>query len=162
MPTLEEITYEAGRTALSDQESVVAGVRQRTGTQLAAHALYAELYEQAAAEADADTLGWLAAGGFGYQKLRTENAKKRHANDSGAGCSSISPFLVKIKRGLDGSGEKGLLAIEEDADLRSQAVRGNGGHVVAAHDGSSGETVLFPPPVPLSRARGSLWLWARR
>jgi hypothetical protein len=38
--------------------------------------LYKELYEQAAAEAEADTLGWLAAAGFGYQKLRTENAKK--------------------------------------------------------------------------------------
>jgi hypothetical protein len=30
MPTLEEITYDAGRSALSDQESLVAGVRQRT------------------------------------------------------------------------------------------------------------------------------------
>jgi hypothetical protein len=127
MPRLEEITYEAGRAALADQESVVAGVRQRTGTQLAAHALvasflgattvharglhlwgwvalaalvaglvisavllapwklkfavdandlYGELYEQAAAEAEADTLGWLAAAGFGYQRLRAENTKK--------------------------------------------------------------------------------------
>lgn len=41
MPTLEEITYEAGRSALSDQESTVAGIRQRTGTLLAAHALVA-------------------------------------------------------------------------------------------------------------------------
>ncbi|MHB8243364.1 MAG: hypothetical protein ACYDHN_15415 [Solirubrobacteraceae bacterium] len=127
MPTLEEITYEAGRSALADQESVVAGVRQRTGMQLAAHALvasflgatavharglhtwswvalaalvtglvvsaillapwklkfavdagdlYRELYDQAAAEAEADTLGWLAAAGFGYQKLRAENGDK--------------------------------------------------------------------------------------
>jgi len=35
-----------------------------------------ELYEQALAEAEADTLGWLAAAGFGYQKLREENARK--------------------------------------------------------------------------------------
>ena len=127
MPTLEEITYEAGRAALADQESIVSGVRQRTGTQLAAHALvasflgatavharglhtwgwvalvilvaglvvsavllapwqlkfavdavdlYKELYPQAAKEADADTLGWLAAAGFGYQQLRAENHKK--------------------------------------------------------------------------------------
>jgi hypothetical protein len=127
MPTLEEITYDAGRAALADQESGVAGARQRTGTQLAAHALvasflgattvharglhawgwvalaalvaglvvsaillapwklkfavdasdlYRELYKQASAEADADTLGWLAAAGFGYQKLRAENTKK--------------------------------------------------------------------------------------
>jgi MFS family permease len=125
--TLEEITYEAGRSALADQESLVAGVRQRTGTLLAAHALvasflgattvraqglhswgwvalvalvlglvaaaillapwklkfaidarelYDELYEQAAREAPTDTLGWLAEAGYGYQKLREENALK--------------------------------------------------------------------------------------
>jgi hypothetical protein len=127
VPALEEITYDAGRSALRDQESLVAGIRQRTGTLLAAHALvasflgattvrargihalswialatlvlglvaaaillapwrlklavdarelYDELYEQAAAEAEAETLGWLAAAGYGYQKLRTENASK--------------------------------------------------------------------------------------
>ncbi len=125
--TLEEITYEAGRSALSDQDSLVAGIRQRTGTLLAALALvasflgattvraqglqplgwvaltalvlglaaaavllapwqlkfavdarelYDELYQQALAESDADTLGWLAAAGFGYQRLREENAPK--------------------------------------------------------------------------------------
>ena len=41
-----------------------------------ARQLYDELYEQAAAEADAGTLGWLAAAGYGYQALRVENAKK--------------------------------------------------------------------------------------
>lgn len=41
MLTLEQITYDAGRAALADQESVVAGIRQRTGTLLAAHALVA-------------------------------------------------------------------------------------------------------------------------
>lgn len=112
---------------MADQESLVAGVRQRTGTLLAAHALvasflgattvraqglhglgwvalaalvfglllaaillapwqlkfavdarelYDELYEQASAEAAADTLGWLAAAGYGYQRLREENAAK--------------------------------------------------------------------------------------
>jgi hypothetical protein len=122
---LEEIVYEAGRDALADQEALVAGVRQRTGTLLAAHALvasflgaatiresgldawgwiaisllviglvaagvllapwrlkfavdarelHAELYEQATAEADAGTLGWLAAAGYGYQALREKNA----------------------------------------------------------------------------------------
>lgn len=127
MPRLEEITYEAGRSALADQESLVAGVRARTGTLLAAHALvasflgatvvrdqgldalgwvalsalvlglvaaaillapwqlkfavdarelYGELYEQALAEAEGDTLGWLAAAGYGYQELREENAAK--------------------------------------------------------------------------------------
>lgn len=127
MRTLEEITYEAGRSALADQESLVAGIRQRTGTLLAAHALvasflgattvrsqglhwwgwvalaalvlglvaaaillapwklkfaidarelYDELYEQAAREASADTLGWLAEAGYGYQALREKNAEK--------------------------------------------------------------------------------------
>jgi hypothetical protein len=126
MPTrLEEIAYEAGRDALADQETLVTGIRQRTGTLLAAHALvasflgattvreaglgfwgwvalaslvlgliaaavllapwklkfavdapqlYDEFYEQAAAEADADTLGWLAGVGFSYQALREANA----------------------------------------------------------------------------------------
>jgi hypothetical protein len=124
---LEEITYEAGRHALADQDALVSGIRQRTGTLLAAHALvasflgattiraqgvqawgsvaltalvvglvvaavllapwqlkfavdardlYSELYEQAAEEAPADTLGWLAAAGYGYQALREENADK--------------------------------------------------------------------------------------
>jgi hypothetical protein len=42
MPTrLEEIAYEAGREALADQEALVSGIRQRTGTLLAAHALVA-------------------------------------------------------------------------------------------------------------------------
>ena len=127
MPRLEEITYDAGRHALADQETLVSGVRQRTGTLLAANALvasflgsatiraqgletlgwialvalvlglivsavllapwqlkfavdarelYDELYEQASAEAEADTLGWLAAAGYGYQALRAENARK--------------------------------------------------------------------------------------
>jgi hypothetical protein len=121
---LEEITYDAGRQALADQETIVAGIRQRTGTLLAAHALvasflgaatiraygftppawialamlvlglcgsavllapwklrfaidapelYAELYEQAAEEAESETLGWLAAAGYGYQALRVAN-----------------------------------------------------------------------------------------
>ncbi len=39
--TLEEITYEPGRSALADQESLVAGIRRRTGTLLAAPALVA-------------------------------------------------------------------------------------------------------------------------
>lgn len=124
MPTLEQITYEAGRDALADQESVVAGIRQRTGTLLAAQSivasflgaaairahgvhllawaaiatlvvglalaaavlspwklkfavdaneLYADLYDQAFEEAEGDTLGWLAAAGFGFQKIRKEN-----------------------------------------------------------------------------------------
>jgi hypothetical protein len=127
MPTLEEVTYETGRSALSDQDSIVSGIRQRTGTLLAAHALvasflgattvhahglhglgwvavaalllglvvaaillapwrlkfaidaselYDEFYEQAAAEASGDTLGWLAAVGYTYQALREENAPK--------------------------------------------------------------------------------------
>jgi hypothetical protein len=41
MQTLEQIAYDAGRTALAEQESRVAGMRQGTGTLLAAHALVA-------------------------------------------------------------------------------------------------------------------------
>ena len=39
-----------------------------------ARELYDQLYRQAAEEADADTLGWLASAGYGYQDLRAENA----------------------------------------------------------------------------------------
>ena len=125
VPTLEEITYEAGRSALADQESLVSGIRQRTGTLLAANAivasflgattirdqglqflgwvavtalvlalvvaaillapwrlkfavdareLYDQLYQRAAEEADAETLGWLATAGYLYHDLRAENA----------------------------------------------------------------------------------------
>jgi len=125
VPTLEEVVYEAGRSALADQDGVVTGLRQRTGTLLAAHALvasflgattvkakglhgfgwgavaalvlglvaaavllapwklrfaldarqlYGELYDDALAEAEADTLGWLVSAAYGYQELREKNA----------------------------------------------------------------------------------------
>jgi hypothetical protein len=61
MPTLEEITYEAGRSALADQESLVAGVRQRTGTLLAAHALVASFLGATTVRAQGlEALGWVA------------------------------------------------------------------------------------------------------
>jgi hypothetical protein len=59
--TLEDITYEAGRSALSDQESIVAGVRQRTGTLLAAHALVASFLGATAVRTEGlQPLGWVA------------------------------------------------------------------------------------------------------
>jgi hypothetical protein len=127
VPTLEEIVFQTGRDALADQDSVVTGIRQRTGTLLAAHALvasflgattvkakglhgfswaalvalvlglvisamllsnwklrfaidapdfYAELYDEAAAEAEADTLGWLVSAAYGYHNLRRTNTKR--------------------------------------------------------------------------------------
>ncbi len=61
MRTLEEITYEAGRSALADQESLVAGVRQRTGTLLAAHALVASfLGATTVRDQGLHALGWVA------------------------------------------------------------------------------------------------------
>jgi hypothetical protein len=127
VPTVEEIVFQAGRDALADQNGVVTGIRQRTGTLLAAHALvasflgattvkakglhgfswaalvalllgliisaillsnwklrfaidapdlYRELYEEATAEADAETLGWLVSAAYGYHNLRSENARR--------------------------------------------------------------------------------------
>jgi hypothetical protein len=54
--------------------------------------LYGQLFEQAAAEAEAETLGWLAAAGYGYQALRKENTPKvrRMSRMSGA----LSALLV--------------------------------------------------------------------
>lgn len=61
MPRLEEIAYDAGRHALADQEAFVAGIRQRAGTLLAAHALVASfLGATALREAGATPLTWLA------------------------------------------------------------------------------------------------------
>ena len=64
MPTrLEEIAYEAGREALADQEALVAGIRQRTGTLLAAHALVASfLGATTIREVGLGFWGWLALG----------------------------------------------------------------------------------------------------
>jgi hypothetical protein len=127
VPTLEEIVFQAGRDALADQDGVVTGIRQRTGTRLAAHALvasflgattvkakgvhgfswaalvalvlgliisavllsnwklrfavdapdlYAELYDDAVAEAELGTLGWLVSAAYGYHNLRRANAKR--------------------------------------------------------------------------------------
>ncbi|MGN6189446.1 MAG: hypothetical protein ACTHOE_11135 [Conexibacter sp.] len=44
MKTPEEIAYDAGRQALAVQESLVSGIRQRTGTLVAAHALVASFF----------------------------------------------------------------------------------------------------------------------
>lgn len=61
MRTLEEITYEAGRSALADQESLVAGVRLRTGTLVAAHALVASFLGATVVRAQGlNALGWVA------------------------------------------------------------------------------------------------------
>ncbi|HEX6388025.1 MAG TPA: hypothetical protein VFZ89_01210 [Solirubrobacteraceae bacterium] len=61
MKTLEEITYEAGRHALADQDAHVAGIRQRTGTLLAAHALVASFLGSATIRAQGlDALGSIA------------------------------------------------------------------------------------------------------
>jgi hypothetical protein len=58
---IEEITYEAGRHALADQESLVAGIRQRTGTLLAAHALVASfLGATTLTTMGLDALAWVA------------------------------------------------------------------------------------------------------
>jgi len=59
MRTLEDITYEAGRSALADQEGLVTGIRQRTGTLLAAHALVASFLGATAVRARGlHALGW--------------------------------------------------------------------------------------------------------
>jgi hypothetical protein len=60
---LEEITYDAGRAALADQEALVSGIRQRAGTLLAAHALVASFFGGPAIERDGfDLFTWTAVG----------------------------------------------------------------------------------------------------
>jgi hypothetical protein len=51
VPTLEDVVFEAGRSALADQDAVVTSIRQRTGTLLAAHALVASFLGATTVEA---------------------------------------------------------------------------------------------------------------
>lgn len=61
MATLEDNTYDAGCHALADQEALVAGIGQRTGTLLAAHALVASFLGGATIRvAGLDALGSIA------------------------------------------------------------------------------------------------------
>lgn len=63
MARLEDITYDAGRHALADQEALVSGIRQRTGTLLAAHALVASFLGATVIRAHGlDGFGWIALG----------------------------------------------------------------------------------------------------
>jgi hypothetical protein len=55
--TLEDIIYDAGRAALADQEATIAGIRQRTGTLLAAQALVASFLGSSVLRSDGFT-GW--------------------------------------------------------------------------------------------------------
>jgi hypothetical protein len=80
---LEEITYEAGRHALADQEALVAGIMQRTGMLLAAHALVASFLGAAVIRAHGlDGFGWIALCalvlglGYSYQAMREMNERK--------------------------------------------------------------------------------------
>lgn len=61
MSTLEQITYDAGRHALADQEGFVAGLRQRAGTLLAAHALVASFLGGTVLQDEgSSTFSWMA------------------------------------------------------------------------------------------------------
>ncbi len=61
MARLEDIAYEAGLHALADQESLVSGIRQRTGMLLAANALVASFLGAATIRAHGlDVFGWIA------------------------------------------------------------------------------------------------------
>lgn len=61
MPHLEEITYDIGRAALADQESLVSGIRSRTGTLVAAQALVASFLGGAVADRGSfGVFGWAA------------------------------------------------------------------------------------------------------
>lgn len=61
MPYLEEITYDLGRAELADQESLVSGIRARTGTLVATQALVASFLGGAAADRGSfGVLGWSA------------------------------------------------------------------------------------------------------
>jgi hypothetical protein len=52
--------------------------------------LYAELYDEAAAEAESDTLGSLVSAGYGYHNLRRTNAKRSGSWASSSPCWAFS------------------------------------------------------------------------
>jgi len=60
MHTLEDITYDAGRHVLADQERLVAGIRQRTSALLAAQALVASFLGGETFRERPTALAWLA------------------------------------------------------------------------------------------------------
>ncbi|HET6447785.1 MAG TPA: hypothetical protein VFG31_01650 [Conexibacter sp.] len=63
MTTPEEIAYDAGRQALAAQESLVAGIRQRTGTLVAAQALVASFLGATTLRTDGlQVWSWIALG----------------------------------------------------------------------------------------------------
>jgi hypothetical protein len=90
MKRLEEIVYEAGRDALADQEGLVAGVfasaparcwpptrwSPRSSAPRRSARPDSTPGNRSVAEADAGTLGWLAAAGYGYHALRENNATR--------------------------------------------------------------------------------------
>lgn len=60
-PRLEEVTYDMSRAALADQESLVTGIRSRTGTLIAVQALVASFLGRAAIEeGPLGVAGWAA------------------------------------------------------------------------------------------------------
>jgi hypothetical protein len=79
--------FQAARDALADQDSVVTGVRQRTGTLLAAHALVASFLGAAAVKAKGrHDFGWAALAtlvlGLVVSALLVSNWKLRFATDA--------------------------------------------------------------------------------
>jgi len=87
MPRLEEVVYQAGRDALADQDAIVTGIRQRTGTLLAAHALVASFLGATTVKAKGlHGWGWLAVAalvvGLGLAAVLLSNWKLRFAIDA--------------------------------------------------------------------------------
>lgn len=87
VPRLEEIVYEAGRNALADQDAVVSGIRQRTGTLLAAHALVASFLGATTVKAKGlHGWGWLAVAalviGLALAAILLSNWRLRFAVDA--------------------------------------------------------------------------------
>lgn len=119
MTTPEEIAYDAGRQALAAQESLVTGIRQRTGTLVAAHALvasffgaatlrtdgllapwrlrfaldarvlYADIFDGLPSVVTSDSPVWVAAAGFAYQRVHDENVPLIRAMSALSGVLSI-------------------------------------------------------------------------
>ena len=112
--------------------------------------LYDELYEQAAREAPADTLGWLAEAGYGYQALRKKNAAKvrRMSQLSGAlGVLMVVQTLAWLAA-LAVQSEHGTEASTAGPDQNAFDInrhRGGTRRIVAASDSSTWSKQIARP-----------------
>jgi hypothetical protein len=106
----------------------VAGIRQRTGTLLAAHALIAsflggttirvEGLEALSWLVPGSLVGWLAAAGFGYQALRSRNERRVRRMSACSGLLAVLMIVQVIWSSRADLARWGRVYVRSDAGAR--------------------------------------------